>query len=173
MDSAGNDKHPTRRKFMARASAAIAGLIGLGLSIPLVGYIISPALGRRAEKPFRAGLLSGVPAGQPVEMEAVIETTDGWMKTMATRAIWVVKKTSGEIRVYNPHCTHLGCAYRWDQDDNAFKCPCHRGVYDLDGNVIGGPPPRPLDRLEFHTENGALFVNYQDYKAGTGKRIPI
>jgi Rieske Fe-S protein len=39
-----------------------------------------------------------------------------------------------------------------------FFCPCHNGVFDKDGNVVSGPPPRPLDRFEVKVEDDQLFI---------------
>ena len=164
----------TRRNFFGIAIAAISAFIGIFLSIPLIGYIISPALRRPQVPRFKVGAVSDLMPEHPVEMDTVIELQDAWMKTKATRAVWAVKKAeTGELRVYNPLCTHLGCAYHWDRQDRLFKCPCHAGVYDIDGNVISGPPPRPLDTLEYHLEKGDIFVHYQNYLAGSVKKIPI
>jgi menaquinol-cytochrome c reductase iron-sulfur subunit len=163
----------TRRGFLGWATAGIMGFIGLCLSVPLVGYIVSPALIRRKETPIKVGALSQLQPGVPAELEAVFESRDGYLQTMMTRAVWAVKKKSGEIRVYNPHCTHLGCAYRWNAEERLFKCPCHGGVYDIDGKVVAGPPPRPLDTLEYHVEEGKLLVDYEDFKSGSVKKTPI
>jgi len=163
----------TRRGFMAWMTAGIMGIIGVCLSVPLVGYIISPALIRRKEAPIKVGDLSQLQPNNPMEMEAVFESNDGYLKSSVTRAVWAVKNGSGEIKVYNPHCTHLGCAYHWQADDRLFRCPCHLGVYDIDGKVISGPPPRSLDTLEYRVEGGNLYVQYQDFKAGSVRKIPI
>lgn len=163
----------TRRGFMTWATAGIMGFIGMCLSIPMVGYIVSPALLRRKESPIKIGSLSQLEPDDPAELEAVFESSDGYLKTMATRAVWAVKRKSGEIRVYNPHCTHLGCAYHWNKEERLFKCPCHLGVYDIDGNVVSGPPPRSLDTLEYHVEGENLFVDYRDFRAGSVKKSPI
>lgn len=39
-------------------------------------------------------------------------------------------------------CTHLGCIV--SISDTGFACPCHGSRYDQDGNVTGGPAPKPL-----------------------------
>jgi nitrite reductase/ring-hydroxylating ferredoxin subunit len=45
-------------------------------------------------------------------------------------------------------CAHLGCPVRFVEAAGNFICPCHGGVYDFEGKVIGGPPVRPLDRFQ-------------------------
>jgi len=41
-------------------------------------------------------------------------------------------------------CTHLGCLVEWSSERRLLTCPCHRAAFGLEGNVIEGPPPRPL-----------------------------
>jgi Rieske Fe-S protein len=55
-------------------------------------------------------------------------------------------------------CTHLGCRIRWIADEGKFYCPCHNGIFDRDGTVLSGPPPRPLDRFEVKVENDTLSI---------------
>ncbi|HLO34005.1 MAG TPA: ubiquinol-cytochrome c reductase iron-sulfur subunit, partial [Anaerolineales bacterium] len=55
-------------------------------------------------------------------------------------------------------CTHLGCRVRWIAEKNNFICPCHNGVFDKEGKVLAGPPPRPLNRYQVKVENDQLFI---------------
>jgi phenylpropionate dioxygenase-like ring-hydroxylating dioxygenase large terminal subunit len=47
---------------------------------------------------------------------------------------------------------------RWVTPAQRFVCPCHGGVYDLQGKVTGGPPPRPLDRFETRVKDGQVQI---------------
>jgi Rieske Fe-S protein len=55
-------------------------------------------------------------------------------------------------------CAHLGCPVRWVPAAERFICPCHGGVYDLEGVRVGGPPPRPLDRFYTRVSDGYVQV---------------
>jgi Rieske Fe-S protein len=55
-------------------------------------------------------------------------------------------------------CTHLGCRVRWVAERQEFFCPCHNGVYDKLGNVVSGPPPKPLDRYAVKVEDDQIMV---------------
>lgn len=163
----------TRRDFFARAIAGIAGMIGLGLSIPLLGYAILPAF-RRYEEPWaEAGPLDKLEVNRPKEFEVVRSVSSGWMTTNSVRSIWAFRSPEGEIIVYSPICPHLGCGYRWEDDKQRFFCPCHNSVFDLSGRVIAGPAPRPLDTLPAKIEQGQLFIIYKEFKAGIVRKEEI
>ena len=55
-------------------------------------------------------------------------------------------------------CMHLGCPVRYVAAAERFICPCHGGVYDFRGMVVGGPPVRPLDRFYTRVHNGLVQV---------------
>jgi len=58
----------------------------------------------------------------------------------------------------SPVCTHLGCLVNWNYLKEQFLCPCHGGRYDIQGNVVGGPPPRPLTRLPMKIKDKQVYV---------------
>jgi Rieske Fe-S protein len=37
-------------------------------------------------------------------------------------------------------------------------CACHEGYYDLDGQVLAGPPPRPLREFYTRQQDGKLIL---------------
>jgi Rieske Fe-S protein len=56
-------------------------------------------------------------------------------------------------------CTHLRCIVPWVEKDNLFECPCHSGVFNRAGEVVSGPPPRPLDLHELSIVKENLVVD--------------
>jgi menaquinol-cytochrome c reductase iron-sulfur subunit len=149
------------------------GLIGLGLAIPLVGYVISPALKRRERAWVDVGAIDALPTGTPQQLDHVTTLRDGWLETKSHKAIWAVKHTDGEVTVYSPLCTHLGCGYRWEGQEQQFKCPCHGSVYDITGQVMAGPAPRRLDVLPTKVEGGRLLVMYKEFKSGLSTAVEL
>jgi len=53
-----------------------------------------------------------------------------------------------------------------------FHCPCHHAIYQVTGEVIRGPAPRPLDTLETKVKDGILYVAYQDFRVGIPEKVP-
>jgi len=162
-----------RRQFFEWATRAIAAVIGLGLAVPMVGYIISPAFKRRALQWMEIGNIDELTVGEPKQLQHVMTVKDGWRETQAIKAVWAVKRDDGQVTVYSPLCPHLGCGYRWDESDRKFKCPCHGSVFSVTGQVLAGPAPRPLDVLPSTVENGKLLAIYKEFKAGLSKQVEL
>jgi cytochrome b6-f complex iron-sulfur subunit len=55
-------------------------------------------------------------------------------------------------------CTHLGCLVDYQKDKKRLLCPCHAGTYDLSGNVISGPPPKPLQQFPIRIEGDSVII---------------
>lgn len=162
-----------RRGFVAGLTAAIVAVIGAVVGLPLAGYTILPALRTRPETWLDAGGVGELVPGRPRELRVYQTVTDGWMKATLAKSVWAVKQPSGEIVVYSGHCPHLGCGFRWNPGKEQFQCPCHTGVFALDGRVLGGPPPRPLDTLPAKVESGRLLVQYKEFRAGTPSKLEL
>jgi cytochrome b6-f complex iron-sulfur subunit len=60
---------------------------------------------------------------------------------------WLVRTEDGRVLALYKVCTHLGCLYNWQSQENKFYCPCHGSQFQLDGTYIQGPAPRSLDRF--------------------------
>lgn len=163
----------TRRRFFQWVTRAAAGLIGLSLAIPLVGYVISPALKRRTQSWVDVASLDELPLGKPKQVDYVATVQDGYLETKTQKAVWAVKQTDGQVTVFSPICTHLGCGYHWDEGEQKFKCPCHGSAFDLSGRVVAGPAPRPLDALPSKMEKGRLLVMYKEFKSGVAGKIEL
>jgi cytochrome b6-f complex iron-sulfur subunit len=70
----------------------------------------------------------------------------------------MLEKTGADVRALSAICTHLGCIIAWHPKAKEFICPCHGGRYDLNGNVLSGPPPRPLEKFQVKLRDGQVFV---------------
>ena len=66
------------------------------------------------------------------------------------------------VRARSLWCTHYGCEVVWSPEDEAYLCPCHDGVFDAEGRVVSGPPPRSLRRLTTRVENDTVYVEATD-----------
>jgi Rieske Fe-S protein len=73
-----------------------------------------------------------------------------------------IEELTQNLNVVSNHCAHLGCPVRWFPDRGEMLCPCHGGIYDINGDYVGGPPPRGLYRYTFEVrKDGGLYVKHE------------
>ena len=154
-----DEQQVSRRGFLAIATSAIGGLIGAALAIPAIAYIVGPALQRTEQGEWvRLGLTSNIELGTPTLFKTVIQRQSGWIVNENELSAYVLTENGREFIAMSNICTHLGCRVRWIEDQQQFFCPCHNAVFYKDGEVVSGPPPRPLDRYEVKVEDDQLFI---------------
>ena len=105
------------------------------------------------------GLRAGTSAPEEVVVEHLVE--DGYMTRRVKERFAVVPdaKSASGLTALGTTCSHLGCGVSWNAARKAFLCPCHGGVYGPGGEVLAGPPPRPLARLPLVVSGGRLQLN--------------
>lgn len=77
---------------------------------------------------------------------------------------YLVRLDDGGFLALHRACTHLGCTVPWNPDEKRFVCPCHASKFDVTGDVLSAPAPRPLDLLEIRIENDVVKVLTGDTK---------
>ncbi|MGP0049872.1 MAG: ubiquinol-cytochrome c reductase iron-sulfur subunit [Solirubrobacteraceae bacterium] len=154
MPGAFDGETVTRRRFMNVITQGAGGVAAAAFTLPALGFAIGPLFSR-----------------EPFAWQAVGPPSDFVQTTYTTKVITIVPGI-GEagysiayMRQRDPaidtepldqynhwvavssRCMHLGCPVRFVAAAERFICPCHGGVYDFRGMVVGGPPVRPLDRF--------------------------
>jgi cytochrome b6-f complex iron-sulfur subunit len=71
----------------------------------------------------------------------------------------LVNTSEGKLVALSAVCTHLTCTVRFDADTDTLFCPCHNGRFDLAGNVLSGPPPRPLEAYAVEVAGADIIVS--------------
>jgi len=64
----------------------------------------------------------------------------------------------GKLVAYSQVCTHLSCAVVYDKAENGLFCPCHHGLFNLQGQPVAGPPTRPLSRVQLERRGDQIFA---------------
>ena len=72
---------------------------------------------------------------------------------------YLARLADGGFLALSRRCTHLGCSIPWDEEKRRFVCPCHGSIFNLAGEVLTGPAPRPLDTFPVRIENGIVKVD--------------
>ena len=147
-----------RRTFLSRLFWGLSSLLGALVGIPVIGAFLSPAF-RPVEKAQWVAVGNADAFGaEPALAHHLHPSHEGWVNATAEMQVWAVRASEGTYRIFDNHCTHLGCPYHWDASQQRFVCPCHGGQFDITGKVLAGPPPRPLDYYESKVEGGTLYM---------------
>lgn len=134
----------TRRKFLGLLTG-IPVALGIGTTLLLAGGAFYPST-----------TLRPIPPKMVVAKE---DEMDGKPKEIVYDGIpAILFKNGGEYKAFSRVCTHLGCTVMWNESEKQFECPCHGGVFDENGNVVLGPPPKPLLQLKAWAEEGYVMV---------------
>jgi len=148
----------TRRHFYIGAMYGMWAAMSAALGLPALVYLLFPPKARKQNQWVDAGDIAKLTPNSPVELTFRRNRVDGWKVISEKSTAWVVKQADNSVVAYGPQCTHLGCAYHWEDKQNQFLCPCHSSLFGLDGKVVDGPAPRPLDRYDVKVEAGKLLI---------------
>jgi cytochrome b6-f complex iron-sulfur subunit len=72
---------------------------------------------------------------------------------------YLVRLQDGGFLALHRKCTHLGCTVPWIADEQRFACPCHASAFDIRGEVLSAPAPRPLELFPVRIDNGIVMVD--------------
>ena len=153
--------HLSRRDFVTATTAVLGTIMGVVVGLPVIGYVLSPALkSKESENWIPVGPLENYEIGVPKLFSFTRTTINGWERTVNSYGVYVLRETEDEndILVLSNICTHLSCRVTWKEELQAYPCPCHDAKFDIQGKLINGPPPRPLDRYENKVEDGILSI---------------
>ncbi|MEO8596386.1 MAG: Rieske (2Fe-2S) protein [Candidatus Solibacter sp.] len=148
----------SRRNFFVVAIYGMMGAISAALGLPALVYLLLPPKVQKRTEWVEAGDISHLAPDTPAEISYHRNRVDGWKVISEKSTVWVVKSADNTVTAYGPQCTHLGCAYHWDDNRDQFLCPCHTSLFSIDGKVTGGPAPRPLDRYQTKVEGTVLLL---------------
>ena len=134
-----------RRRFVVRL-AVMLGLAGLAESAWVTASFLRP----RQQSAAAASLFVAGPL-ERFEPASVTAFPSG--------RFYLVRLKDGGFLALHRECTHLGCTVPWDAAQGRFVCPCHASAFDITGQVLNAPAPRPLDYFVVRIENGLVKVD--------------
>ena len=151
---------PSRRRFLAYLAGVVGAIVSAGILAPLVGMFVSPIFQRRKEQWLNIGELNAVAIDHPTMFVYKYVRIDGWYERTIYGTAYILRNDTELVALSNI-CTHLGCGVRWDADRKSFICTCHNGVFDMHGEVVSGPPPKPLTRFQTKIDNGMIQIRIE------------
>jgi cytochrome b6-f complex iron-sulfur subunit len=132
-----------RRSFLNIALGTFTAIFSASLLYPLFRFLWPPS--NRAGGETRIGI--------PVEEMLVGQTR---VVSVGGEPVLVVREATRVVAL-SATCTHLGCLVKY-KGGGIVECPCHAASFDLNGNVRGGPAPRPLSSYPVRIEGQQIVV---------------
>ena len=174
------DQNVDRATFLSLATIGVGGLIGVGVTLPALGFAVLPSFMGEGIETYEVDLgpISNFPEGRYV-IATFLEDPEQGEVTRRTAFIRNNGRTEANIPSFTTiysRCVHLGCPVQPNGpiDEEAakkvkgvelrpvlaqsFGCPCHGGLYDSEGNRRAGPPVRSMDRYTYSIKNGHLVL---------------
>jgi len=139
----------TRREFLTKFGVFGAFLIGITAFARNLYLFFSPNKKGKKYHKYLVGKVDDIPVGKAKEI------------MIQKKPVFVIHLEDG-FKVFSGICTHLGCIVKWEENKNRFYCPCHKGIFDKTGKVIGGPPPKPLDEFTVEMDGNLVFVQVEN-----------
>jgi len=134
-----------RRRFLNIILAFLGSITFLSFAYSLVKFLASLPAARAGDKKLLIPK-SDIPSG---EARNIIYGN--------IPAVVINQPEKGFI-AFSRVCTHLGCLVDYNQKKQVFLCPCHAAVFDLEGNVVSGPPPKALNVIPLRIEGGNIVI---------------
>lgn len=154
VDSEPKEPDSERRNILSWFLGASVSALFAAVIYPVVRFISPPRL---PEAPTNR-----VEAGRTNDPELL----DKGYKIVRFGAdpVILIRAAQGDLRAFSATCTHLDCIVEFQSRKKRIWCNCHNGEYNLNGQVIGGPPPRPLRKYEVHVlesegEPGTIVIS--------------
>lgn len=162
-----SDREMSRRDFIKVTTGIVGSLIGAAVGLPAIYYLVDPAFkagGKEGWIPI--GKLEDMQVGLPYPFSFTRVQVNGWERTATSHAGFALRRSEdpSDLLILNSRCTHLACTVNWNETAQAYLCPCHDAKFNSNGEVLAGPPPRPLDRYDQFrlSEEGVLEILYSE-----------
>lgn len=151
----------SRRAFLFKLSLALNGLVGAIVAVPVIGFLLGPALkkGSSENSWVDLGPVGSFPEGETRLVNFRNPRTTPWDGQTGDIPCWVRHISGDNFQVFAINCAHLGCPVRWFAQSRLFMCPCHGGAYYEDGSRASGPPERGLFEYDHKIASGSLMIS--------------
>jgi len=136
--------NPGRRRFVNRLLGGSFGALIAWIVYPVLRFLEPVEIAEAAANQVEAG-----PTDDPELISSGFKIVP-----FGNEPVILVKAADGEYRALSATCTHLDCIVEYRADQSLLVCNCHGGQFDLNGQVLGGPPPRPLRPYRVHVVEG-------------------
>ncbi len=140
-------KKVSRRDFVSVLLTGSATGLAAAIAYPVVRFVEPPEVAESTTSVVVAATTSEL---KPNEWKTF---------PMGSTPGVLVRKADGGYVAFIGVCTHLDCTVQYRPDLGQLLCPCHNGRFDLNGQNVSGPPPRPLEALTVNVRDDEVVVS--------------
>ena len=87
------------------------------------------------------------------------KVNSGKIVKFGSKPVLLIRSGETEWKAFSAVCTHLNCTVQYKEESRVIWCACHNGTYDLNGSVVSGPPPKPLEEYVVRLRGEEVFVS--------------
>ncbi len=113
---------------------------------PAVKFIMPPNVPEAAVNEVVAGKVQ------------MLKPYSGAIVRFGNKPVLLVRLSETEWKALSAVCTHLNCTVQYQEKTHQIWCACHNGFYDVNGKVVSGPPPKPLDEYAVRVRGDEVVI---------------
>jgi Rieske Fe-S protein len=129
-------------------------LLGCGFSASIISFLY-PAFKFMSPPDVPEASVDEVSAGKVQDLGQ----NQGNIVKFGNLPVLLIHTSGGEWRAFSAVCTHLNCTVQYRESSRQIWCACHNGLYNLNGQVVSGPPPRPLNEFSVHIRGDEVVIS--------------
>lgn len=136
-----------RRRFLNYLLGTSTGATLVAILYPVVKFVIPPQVIEATQNSVVAGKTGEFPANS------------GKIIKFGNKPVLLLRTPTSELKAFSATCTHLDCIVQYQPESKGIWCACHNGRYNLNGQNISGPPPRPLEEYTVNVRGDDIIVS--------------
>lgn len=148
----------SRRKLLNFLTGSVVAMAAGSILYPTSRFFIPPTEGNES-----GAILAKDIQGNPIPAHQILANPPGTRALIAGLAgepTYLTVRDDGSLSEMGivDNCTHLGCTFPWNPNDQQFQCPCHGSRFAADGSVQRGPANRPLKLVRVQVEGDTIWI---------------
>ena len=129
-------------------------ILGGGFTASVISFLF-PAFKFMNPPAVPEAAVNEVAAGKVGDLKA----NSGKIVKFGTRPVLLIHASETSWRAFSAVCTHLNCTVQYQEASHQIWCACHNGLYDMNGRVVSGPPPKPLEEYTVHVRGEEVVIS--------------
>jgi cytochrome b6-f complex iron-sulfur subunit len=114
---------------------------------PVLRFLNPPAVAEAAVNEVAAGKVQD------------LRPNSGKIVKFGNKPALLVRVNETDWKAFSAVCTHLNCTVQYQDTSRQIWCACHNGFYDINGRVVSGPPPKPLEEFTVRVRGEDVVIS--------------